>query len=68
MTIADLPLTNREWDLMDYANDRRLALEFRHRATMHARQGYDASLAIKYAREYAAEARKTWNRITSTQP
>ena len=65
MTIADIKLTERELLLMDYANTRRVAMGFRSQAWWLKTTGHDPSLAIKYAREYAAEARQIWRRITN---
>lgn len=65
MTIADIKLTERESLLMDYAQERRTALQFRTQAWALKATGHDNSLALKYAREYAAEARQIWRRITN---
>lgn len=64
MTITDLNLTRRESLLMDYAQERRTALQFRAQAWAQKATGHDNSLAVKFAREYAASARQIWRRIT----
>lgn len=64
MTIADIHLTEREGLLMDYAHERKTALSFRAQAWTLKANGYDNSMAVKFAREYALRARQIWGRIT----